>query len=132
MKKLIILSMILVLGLSLVAYTEAVKLNFLYFPAINNNVAEGCFVIVNSTPDDDVTATIQIHVIGLDPKTLYEVWSRVYMLGTFVTNKLGHGKLHCNLPLGDFADEGDLGRRIRIRLEDYGDVKLASEKLPLP
>ena len=130
MKKLIIISILLVLGLSLVAYTASVKLDFYHFDATApdklGELAEGCFAIVNETPKEaaneenvnDTVATIQIQVRGLDPVTEYTVKSGRVELAKFTTKKNGSGSLHCNLPFGDFVDEGDLGKRLNIYLVD--------------
>ena len=114
MKKIIILSMILILGLSLMAYAASMKLDFVFGPFPDNTgIAEGCFAIVNYTPKDaanvdnenDVVATIQIQVRGLDPETEYEVFSNYEPLGTFTTNKKGSGGFHCNVYDTTFEEE---------------------------
>ena len=121
MKKIIILSMILILGLSLMAYAASMKLDFVFGPfPTNNGIAEGCFAIVNYTPKDaanvdnenDVVATIQIQVRGLASETEYEVRSNMVPLGTFTTNKKGSGSFHCNVT--DTTFEGATSRWIGI------------------
>lgn len=114
MKKIIILSMILILGLSLMAYAASMKLDFIIGPYDENHgIAEGCFAIVNYTPKDaanvdnenDVIATIQIQVRGLASETEYEVRSNMVPLGTFTTNKKGAGSFHCNVTDMAFEEE---------------------------
>jgi len=124
MKKLLILSIILILGLSLVAYTASMKLDFYWFDDVTEDgePAVGCFAIVNYTPKDaanvenenDTVATIQIQVRGLDPETKYEVWSKSVLLGDFTTNKKGSGSWHDNVTIPAFED---LPRRLNIKLD---------------
>ena len=127
MKKLIILSILLVLGLSLVAYTASMKLDFFEYPS-KTVIAKGCFAIVNYTPKDaaneenvnDTVATIQIQVRGLDPVTEYIVKSKKVELGKFTTNKNGSGSWHDNVTIPAFED---LERRLNI-YEDDGTTRL--------
>ena len=114
MKKIIILSMILILGLSLMAYAASMKLDFMLPPVLENDeIAKGCFAIVNYTPKDaanvdnknDVVATIQIQVRGLASKTEYMVRSNGPELGIFTTNKKGSGSFHCNVTDTTFEEE---------------------------
>lgn len=106
--------MILILGLSLMAYAASMKLDFITGPyPENNGIAKGCFAIVNYTPKDaanvdnenDVVATIQIQVRGLDPETEYDVFSSFLHLGTFTTNKKGSGSFHYNVTDPEFEEE---------------------------
>jgi len=135
MKKLIILSMILILGISLMVFAQgAQKLDFSRFSGANYECIDICpdangFVIINPTPDGATTTTIQIQVRGLDVETLYEVVSGAKWLGNFVTDGKGRGKFHCNLLLEEFENEGDFGGHINIWTEGMGCRLLRSEKI---
>jgi len=125
MKKIIILSIILILGISLMAFAKgAEKIKFV---AKGGCEATG-FVIFNTTPNGATETTIQIQIRGLDPKMIYDVYSGSNFLGSFETNKKGNGKLHRNLPLGEI-DEEDLGLYINIWTEGKG-VRLLRALLP--
>jgi len=126
MKKLIILSILLILGISLMVFAQgAEKIEFVPGEAWDESI--NGFVIVNPTPDGATTATIEIQIRDAAPGLEYTVKSGGLELGTFVTNKVGNGKLHCNLPLGDLEDEDGLGAYINIWL---GADRLLRAQLP--
>jgi len=121
MKKIIILSIILILGLSLVAFAVgAQKLVFVQEGACE---ATG-FVILNTTPDGNTITTIEIQVRGLAEEE-YQVKSGGAVLGTFVTNKKGNGNFHLNLQEGGEV----LGAKINIRT--MGNTLLLYVEVPI-
>ena len=119
MKKLIILLIILILGASLMVFAQGAQ-KLVFVPDEDNSPVGtdhenlNGFVILNETPDGATTTTIQIQIRDAAPGELYEVISASKLLGTILTDKKGKGKLHCNLPLDEFADESALGGAINI------------------
>ena len=102
MKKLIVL-LIILLGFSLIAFALGAQ-KLVFVPDGNNPVDTiheniNGFVIINETPDGATVTTIQIQIRDAAPELEYTVKSGSVVLGTFVTNKAGQGKLHCNLSL---------------------------------
>jgi len=101
MKKIIILSIILVLGISLMAFAGAEKkvtLDRVDF-VVGEEDASG-WAIINYTPPDEVGAvgvTVQIQVSGLLPNHDYAYRSLGVDLATFTTNSKGKGHFHANL-----------------------------------
>ena len=95
MKKIIILSILLILGLSLVVFAlGALKVDF-----VPQGVAEAeGFVIVNRTPGGTTETTVQIQIWNARPNALYKVRSCSTLIGEFETNKQGKGQIHINLP----------------------------------
>lgn len=108
-----LLAVVLVLGISLVAYAGAQKVGF--FPGEGYGYEDGKhseaygFVIINRAPTEDVEVTIQIQIRDAAASYEYYVYSGGSLLGTFTTNKKGYGHFHCNLP-----SESKLGGYINI------------------
>jgi len=135
MKKLIILSILLILGLSLVAYSASQKLDFYVGPQALGILSEGSFAIVNFTPKDaanlenenDTVLTIQIQVRGLDPGE-YTVILKLEgpaeeQLGILTIKKNGSGSFHYNVTIPEWDEHA---RRLRIHDSD-GKLELISE-----
>jgi len=119
MKKIIILSIVLILAISLMAFAKgAEKIVFIEGEAWDGYI--NGFVIVNPTPDGATTTTIQIQVRDAIPEHEYWVYSGGQLLGTFETNKKGHGGMHCNLPFELLENEKDLGKYINIWNDEGG------------
>jgi len=117
MKKLIIL-LIIILGLSLIAYAGATKEDLVKGPgAVGIHVNASGFVIINETPEGDTTTVVQIQVRDAAANCTYYVRSNAEPRGSFTTNKKGSGHFHLNLsPL-----DPELGPYIAIRSEYLGD-----------
>ena len=115
MKKLIILSIILILGLSLVAYAGVTKVVFFQGPGAKDAHSDASgFAIINETPEGDTTTVVQIQVRDAAAKFTYYVWSNAVSRGSFTTNKKGSGNFHLNLSPEDTV----LGYWITIRTSD--------------
>jgi hypothetical protein len=115
MKKLIILSIILILGLSLVAYAGVTKVVFFPGPgATGKHENASGFAIINETPEGDTTTVVQIQVRDAAASFTYFVWSNGESRGSFITNKKGSGNFHLNLSSEDTV----LGDWITIRTSD--------------
>ena len=96
MKKLIVL-LIIILGLSLVAYAGATKVVFFQGPgAVGEHSEASGFAIINETPEGATTTVVQIQVRGAAANFTYYVWSEESR-GSFTTNKKGSGNFHLNL-----------------------------------
>jgi len=119
MKKLIILSMILILGLSLIAYAKVTKAELAeegdqVLGHVDPHENASGFVIINETPKGDTITVVQIQVRDAAPGWTYYVFSGKENRGSFTTNKKGSGSFHLNLgPL-----DTPLGGRITIRSSD--------------
>jgi hypothetical protein len=116
MKKLIILSIILILGLSIVAYARVTKVVFFPYPAGATGEHENAsgFAIINETPEGDTTTVVQIQVRDAAASFTYFVWSNGESRGSFTTNKKGSGNFHLNLS----PEDTELGEWITIRTSD--------------
>lgn len=109
-----LIATVMVLGISLVAYAGgAQKVYFEQTTAcvgVDDGVhanAEG-WVIINLTPTGATEVVIQIQIRDAADHWSYAVYSGGDLLGSFTTNKKGHGHFHCNLP------EDTLGEYINI------------------
>ena len=120
MKKLIIL-LIIILGLSLVAYAGATKVVFFQWLGANGiHVDASGFVIINETPEGDTTTVVQIQVRDAAPNFTYYVRSKGETRGSFTTNIKGSGSFHLNLSPEDII----LGPYLTIRSSDEKDTDL--------
>lgn len=96
-------ALVLIVGISLVAYAGATKVEFFQTSAcatVDGGIhadAEG-FVIINKTPKGAIEFVIQIQLRDAAPEWEYAVYSGANLLGTFTTNRRGSGGVHCNLP----------------------------------
>ena len=119
MKKIIILSILLILGLSLVAYAGATKVVFFQGDAATgiHEDASG-FAIINETPEGETTTVVQIQVRDAAAGFTYHVRSNGEDRGTFTTNKNGSGSFHLNL--NPEPEDKVLGGWITIRTEADG------------
>jgi len=117
MKKLIIL-LIIILGLSLVAYAGATKVEFFRGPVVDEEDEHSGingFAIINKTPEGNTTAVVQIQVRDAAANFTYHVQSKSIPRGSFTTNKKGSGHFHFNCSL-----EEALGLYIAIRTVEGG------------
>ena len=115
MKKLIIL-LIIILGLSLVAYAGATKVVFIQGQgAVGDHADASGFAIRNETPEGNTTAVVQIQVRDAAANFTYHVQSGGIPRGSFTTNKKGSGHFHFNCSL-----EEPLGNYIAIRTVEDG------------
>ena len=111
MKKLIIL-LIIILGLSIVAYAGATKVVFFQWLGANGiHVDASGFAIINETPEGDTTTVVQIQVRDAAPNFTYYVRSKGETRGSFTTNIKGSGNFHLNLSQENYK----LGDYITIR-----------------
>jgi hypothetical protein len=114
MKRLIILSIILILGLSLVAYAGVTKVVFFQGSGAKDAHSDASgFAIINET-EGDTTTVVQIQVRDAAASFTYFVWSNGKPRGSFITNKKGSGNFHLNLSQEDI----ELGEWITIRTSD--------------
>jgi len=96
MKKLIVL-LIIILGLSLVAYAGATKVVFIQGPgAVDEHSEASGFAIINETPEGATTTVFQIQVRSAAANFTSCVWSFAAR-GSSTTNKKGAGHFHLNL-----------------------------------
>ena len=111
MKKLIIL-LIIILGLSLVAYAGTTKVVFVQDDgATGSHVDASGFAIINETPKGATTTVVQIQVRDAAADFTYYVGSNKEFRGSFKTNKKGFGNFHLNLSPEDIK----LGPYLAIR-----------------
>lgn len=109
-----LIATVMVLGISLVAYAGGAQK--VYFEqTFACATADGevhadahGFVIINKTPTEATEVVIQIQIRDAADHWSYAVYSGGDLLGSFTTNKKGHGHFHCNLP------EDTLGKYINI------------------
>ena len=114
MKKLIIL-LIIILGLSLVAYAGGTKVEFFQCDgAVGEHINASGFAIINETPEGDITTVVQIQVRDAAANFTYYVRTKGVTRGSFTTNINGSGKFHINLTPEDIS----LGNYITIRSLD--------------
>ena len=103
MKKIIILSMILILGISLVAYAGATKYELM--PHVAAVADESGWVIVNTNPQKMI---LNFQVDGLPVDDNQEYWAFYYnydtkvleVLGQLKVNKFGSGHLNAHVSEG--------------------------------
>ena len=114
MKKIIILSLLLILGLSLVAYAGATKVVFFQGPgAVGDHKDASGFAIINETPEGATTTVVQIQVRDAAANFTYYVYS-AGSRGSFTTNIKGSGNFHLNLS----PEDSVLGFWLNIRTSD--------------
>lgn len=101
----------LVLGISLVSYAGATKVDLVPGPDWDSSTTG--FMVVNYTPGGAVETTIQIQIRGAVGEAVYEVWSGGKFFGDFSTNKKGSGHIHINLG----PDAESFGANINIWTE---------------
>jgi hypothetical protein len=103
MKKLLILSILLILGISLVAYAGATKYELIPYKTAGDNTSG--WVIVNTNPQKMI---LEFQVDGLPVDNNQEYWAYYYnydtkeleVLGQLKVNKFGSGHLNAHVSEG--------------------------------
>lgn len=127
----------MVLGISLVAYAAgAEKVDFVQTDACDTADEEvhadaHGFVIINKTPTGATEVVIQIQIRNAADHWSYTVYSGGDLLGSFTTNKKGHGHFHCNLPEDTLGPYINIWNHVKNDPDLPADAKLLFAEVPV-